>query len=67
VNRIVRTFKTLLFHAVVDLEVIERNVLLRFKQFERRDANAGARVNRAAFTERKCSGCWQRRGRTSAP
>jgi len=44
-------FKTLLFHGVVDLEVIERNVLLRFKQYERTDASPGQRVNRAAFTE----------------
>jgi integrase len=51
VNRIVRVFKTLLFHAVVDLEVIERNVLLRFKQYERTDKSAGRRVNRAAVTE----------------
>jgi integrase len=51
VNRIVRVFKTLLFHGVVDLEVIERNVLLRFKQYERADASPGRRVNRAAFTE----------------
>jgi len=51
VNRIVRVFKTLLFHAVVDLEVIERNVLLRFKQYERTDKSVSRRVNRAAFTE----------------
>lgn len=51
VNRIVRVFKTLLFHGVVDLEVIERNVLLRFKQFERTEASPGKRVARAAFTE----------------
>ena len=51
VNRIVRVFKTLLFHGVVDLEVIERNVMLRFKQYERTDASPGQRVNRAAFTE----------------
>jgi integrase len=47
VNRIVRVFKTLLFHGLVDLEVIERNVLLRFKQYE----SGGGKVNRAAFTE----------------
>ena len=51
VNRIVRVFKTLLFHGVVDLEVIERNVLLLFKLFERTDASPGQRVKRAAFTE----------------
>lgn len=51
VNRIVRVFKTLLFHGVVDLEVIERNVLLRFKQYERTEASPGRRANRAAFTE----------------
>lgn len=51
VNRIVRVFKTVLFHGVVDLEVIERNVLLRFKQYERTDASPGKRVNRAAFAE----------------
>jgi integrase len=53
VNRIVRVFKTLLFHGVVDLEVIDRNVLLRFKQYERSDASPGPRVNRAAFTEKE--------------
>jgi integrase len=51
VNRIVRVFKTLLFHGVVDLEVIERNVLLRFKQYERSEGGPGKRVARAAFTE----------------
>jgi integrase len=51
VNRIVRVFKTLLFHGVVDLEVIERNVLLRFKQYQRTEKSPGRRVNRAAFTE----------------
>jgi len=51
VNRIVRVFKTLLFHGVVELEVIERNVLLRFKQYERSESSPGRRANRAAFTE----------------
>ena len=51
VNRIIRVFKTLLFHGVVDLEVIERNVLLRFKQYERTESSAGRRVNRGSFTE----------------
>jgi len=51
VNRIVRVFKTLLFHGVLDLEVIERNVLLRFKQYERTATSPGRRANRAAFTE----------------
>lgn len=51
VNRIIRTLKTVLFHAVVDLEVLERNVMLRFKQYERTEASPGRRVNRAAFSE----------------
>jgi len=51
VNRIIRVFKTLLFHGVVELEVIERNLLLRFKQYERTEASPGQRVNRGAFTE----------------
>jgi hypothetical protein len=38
VNRIIRVLKTVLFHAMTDLEVLDRNVLLRFKQYE---ANAG--------------------------
>jgi integrase len=51
VNRVIRVFKTVLFHGVVDLEVLERNVLLRFKQYERTEASPGRRVNRAAFSE----------------
>jgi len=51
VNRIIRVFKTVLFHGVAELEVIERNVLLRFKPYERTEASAGKRVNRAAFSE----------------
>ena len=31
--------------------MIERNVLLRFKRFERDGASKGRRVNRGAFTE----------------
>ena len=44
-------FKTLLFHGAADLEVVERNVLLRVKPYERTEASPGKRVNRAAFTE----------------
>ena len=51
VNRIIRVFKTVLFHAVAELEVVERNVLLRFKPYERTEASPGKRVNRAAFAE----------------
>lgn len=51
VNRIIRVFKTVLFHGVVDLEVLERNVLLRFKQYERTASSPGRRVSRAAFSE----------------
>ena len=51
VNRIVRVLKTVLFHAVVDLEVLDRNVMLRFKQYERTDASPGKRVVRGAFSE----------------
>jgi integrase len=51
VNRVIRVFKTVLFHGVVDLEVLERNVLLRFKQYERTETSPGRRVNRAAFSE----------------
>src|SRR6185312_6295953 len=35
VNRIIRAFKTLLFYAMDELEVLDRNVLIRFKQFKR--------------------------------
>src|SRR6516162_7647267 len=51
VNRIIRVFKTVLFHGVAELEVIERNVMLRFKPYERTEASPGKRVNRSAFTE----------------
>jgi len=51
VNRIIRVFKTVLFHGVVDLEVIERNVLMRCKQYEHGESGKGRRVNRGAFTE----------------
>jgi integrase len=52
-NRIIRVFKTVLFHGVVDIEVIERNVLMRFKQYERGELSVGRRVNRSAFTEQE--------------
>lgn len=50
-DRIVRVFKTLLFHGVTDLEVLDRNVLARFKPYERSDASPGRRVSRGAFSE----------------
>src|SRR6267378_6320115 len=34
VNRIIRVLKAVLFFAVVDLEVLDRNIMLRFRSFE---------------------------------
>jgi integrase len=49
VNRIIRVLKTVLFYAVTDLEVLERNIMLRFRQFEAKEGSR--RVSRGAFTE----------------
>ena len=51
VNRVIRVFKTLLFYAMTDLEVLERNIMLRFKQYEATEGSKGRRVNRGAFAE----------------
>ena len=51
VNRIIRVLKAVLFHGVADLEVIDRNVMLRFKQYERTESSPGRRVARDAFSE----------------
>jgi len=47
VNRIIRVFRTVLFHGVTECEVIERNVLQRFRPFPK----SGQRLSRDAFTE----------------
>ena len=52
-KRIIRVLKTVLFHAVTGLEVLERNVMLRFKQYQREEGSADRRVKRDAFTEAK--------------
>ncbi|HEX4025889.1 MAG TPA: tyrosine-type recombinase/integrase [Steroidobacteraceae bacterium] len=49
VNNLIRKFKAVLFHAVAELEVLDRNVLARFKPYR-----AGAkdrRASRGTFTE----------------
>jgi integrase len=51
VNRIIRVFKTVLFYALTDLEVLERNIMLRFKQYQTTEGNASRRTNRGAFAE----------------
>jgi integrase len=51
VNRIIRAIKTLLFYAMTELELLDRNIMMRFKQYERAPAGTGRRVNRGAFTE----------------
>jgi len=51
VNRLIRIFKTVLYFAMTELDVVERNVLMRFKQYERTAQSPGRRVNRGAYTE----------------
>ncbi|MEJ1961069.1 MAG: site-specific integrase [Gammaproteobacteria bacterium] len=51
VNRIIRAFKTLLFYAITELEVLDRNILMRFKQYERGLDSQDRRMNRGAYTE----------------
>jgi integrase len=51
VNRIIRLLKTVLFYAVTDLEVLDRNITLRFKQYQAAEGRPGRRVNRGAFSE----------------
>jgi len=51
VNRIIRVFKTLLFYAMDELEVLDRNVLVRFKQFKRAAGSPDRKVNRGTYTE----------------
>jgi len=52
VNRIIRVLKALLFYAVTDLEVLDRNIMLRFRPFEGMNPNAvDRRAHRGAYTE----------------
>ena len=56
VNRIIRVFKTVLFHGVAELEVIERNVLLRFQAIradgrQPREARESSRLHRGGGKE----------------
>jgi integrase len=52
VNRIIRTLKVVLFYAVTELEVLDRNIMLRFKPFEGINPKApNRRVNRGAYRE----------------
>jgi integrase len=51
VNRVIRAFKTLLFYAMDELEVLDRNVLMRFKQFKRSGDSKDRKVNRGTYTE----------------
>ncbi len=49
VNNLTRKFKTTLFHAVAELEVLDRNVLARFKPY--RAGTTDRRARRGTFTE----------------
>jgi integrase len=51
VNRIIRALKAALFFAMTELEVLDRNILMRFKQYERSDGSADRQVRRGAFSE----------------
>ncbi len=52
VNRIIRVLKAVLFYAVTDLEVLDRNIMLRFRPFEGVNAKApDRRAQRGAYTE----------------
>jgi hypothetical protein len=51
VNRIIRTLKTVLFYAMTELEVVDRNVMMRFKQYEQTLGSTGRRVRRGAYAE----------------
>jgi len=51
VNRINRAMKTLLFYAMTELEVLDRNVLMRFKQYDGNAGTDGRKVARGAYTE----------------
>lgn len=51
VNRIIRALKAALFFAMTELEVLDRNILMRFKQYERSAGSADRRVSRGAFSE----------------
>lgn len=53
VNRIIRVLKTVLFYAVTDLEVLDRNILLRFKQYEGSNPKAtnARKMRRGAYSE----------------
>jgi integrase len=52
VNRIIRVLKAVLFFAMTDLEVLERNVMQRLRPFEGRNPKAkDRRANRGAYRE----------------
>jgi integrase len=51
VNRIIRNLKTVLFYAMTELEVVDRNVMMRFKQYEQTLGSTGRKVRRGAYTE----------------
>ena len=53
VNRLIRVLKSVLFYAMTELEVLDRNIMLRFKSFEgvNPKGKKDRRVNRRAFTE----------------
>jgi integrase len=50
INRCIVASKALLFFAL-DQELVERNVLHRFKQYKKRDGDTGATRKRGAFSE----------------
>jgi hypothetical protein len=51
VNRIIRALKTVLFYAMTELEVLDRNIMMRFKQYERRAGSKDRCMRRGAFNE----------------
>ena len=57
VNRINRAMKTLLFYAMTELEVLDRNVLMRFKQYDGNAGTDGRKVARGAYTEAEVRLC----------
>jgi hypothetical protein len=56
VNRLIRVFKTMLFYAMDELEVLDRNVLMRFKQFKRPEGSKDRKVNRGTYIEEEVRG-----------
>jgi len=49
--------KTLLFYAMTELEVLDRNVLMRFKQYDGNAGTDGRKVARGAYTEAEVRLC----------